>query len=179
MGEEYGSVDVLVNNAGVSVEGKAESEGLSVREVWRRTFETNVFGQVGVTEGFMELLLRSSPAKGGPRVLFLTSGLGSLRMACDPEDRYYGLSAVAYRSSKAALNMVMVDCSKKLAGRGGLVWGVCPGHRATMLGGSREVARSMGATDPEDGARVVVDTVEGKRDRDKGKVVCEEGLRPW
>ena len=179
MSQEYGSVDVLVNNAGVSVEGTAESEGLSVKEVWRRTFETNVFGQVGVTEGFMGLLLRSSPAKGGPRVVFLSSGLGSLGMAGDPEDRYYGVGAVAYRSSKAALNMVMVEYSKKLAEKGGLVWGVCPGHRATNLGGSREVARSMGATDPEDGARVVVDTVEGKRDGDKGKVVCEEGLRPW
>ena len=172
-----------MNNAAIAIEGRPQNAALSTREVFAKMYDTNVLGQVAVTEAFMPLLLQSqsqSQFPDPPRLIFLTSGLGSLARTADPSDRYYNFPGItAYRSTKAALNMVMVEYSKQMKEHGGLVWGVCPGFRATMLSGSRERAAAMGAGDPADGGRVVVDVVEGRRDAETGKVVYEEEVRPW
>ncbi|MBX6395731.1 MAG: SDR family oxidoreductase [Alicyclobacillaceae bacterium] len=46
----FGSVDVLVNNAGFAVGGFVEEVSM---EAWRRQFETNVFGLVAVTKAVL------------------------------------------------------------------------------------------------------------------------------
>ena len=43
------------------------------------------------------------------------------------------------------------------------VWAVDPGFRATGLSGDAERARKQGAGEGEEGAKVVVDVVEGKK----------------
>jgi len=49
-------IDGLVNNAGIVVAGPVETVPL---DDWRRQFETNVFGLIGVTQAFLPLLRRS------------------------------------------------------------------------------------------------------------------------
>ena len=49
-------LDGLVNNAGIAVVGPVETVPL---DDWRRQFETNVFGLIGVTQAFLPLLRRS------------------------------------------------------------------------------------------------------------------------
>jgi NAD(P)-dependent dehydrogenase (short-subunit alcohol dehydrogenase family) len=49
-------LDGLVNNAGIVVAGPVETVPL---DDWRRQFETNVFGAIGVTQAFLPLLRRS------------------------------------------------------------------------------------------------------------------------
>jgi NAD(P)-dependent dehydrogenase (short-subunit alcohol dehydrogenase family) len=49
-------LDGLVNNAGIVVAGPVETVPL---DDWRRQFETNVFGVIGVTQAFLPLLRRS------------------------------------------------------------------------------------------------------------------------
>jgi NAD(P)-dependent dehydrogenase (short-subunit alcohol dehydrogenase family) len=49
-------LDGLVNNAGIVVAGPVETVPLND---WRRQFETNVFGAIGVTQAFLPLLRRS------------------------------------------------------------------------------------------------------------------------
>lgn len=56
-----------------------------------------------------------------------------------------------------------------------------PGFLATNLGGRPELLKSMGAGDPSQGGRALVECVEGKRDGEAGRVVngFEEGVQAW
>ncbi|PMB71647.1 C-factor [Beauveria bassiana] len=92
----HGRLDVLVNNAGIVVRGEA-------RDAARRIFQTNVIGYISVTEAFLPLL-RQAPK---PRLVFLSSSLGSLTHASNPESKYYASRATEYRAATAARNMIM------------------------------------------------------------------------
>ena len=183
---QFGHIDALVNNAGIAA---PTDPNLSVVDQYRAIFETNVFGVAALTEAFLPLLSRSPPQAQdsiySPRLVFVSSGLGSLAYAADPDKPYYAIDAVPYRASKSALNMLMLQYAKTLGKedeeKGGSikVFGLCPGFCATDLGGNPENARKYGAVEPEIGAQVIVDVVLGKRDEDVGKVVYAEGLREW
>src|SRR5690606_31098758 len=87
---EYGRLDLLVNNAGIShagkpcrqmeevlAEGRATTASLDeVRAVW----ETYVFGVIAVTQAALPLLRKSDAA----RIVNVSSGLGSLTWVSDP-----------------------------------------------------------------------------------------------
>ncbi|KAL9112802.1 MAG: hypothetical protein Q9187_007716, partial [Circinaria calcarea] len=169
--EKYGRLDVLINNAGISIEQRADSKDKTIRQVLQEIYSTNVFGAAAVTETFLPLLRHSQDA----RLIFISSELGSLGMGSDPKDPHYNVGLPGYRSSKAALNMLMVQYSKTLGKEGMKVWGLCPGYLATNLSGDAEKAKEMGAGKPEDGAKVIVGVVEGKRDGEVGKVVVRDG----
>ena len=183
---QFGHIDALVNNAGIAA---PSDPTLSVVDQYRAVFETNVFGVAALTEAFLPLLSRSSTQAQGtthtPRLVFVSSGLGSLAYAADPDKPYYAIDAVPYRASKSALNMLMLQHAKTLGKEGKdtggpiKVFGLCPGFCATDLGGDPEAARKYGAVEPEVGAQVIVDVVLGKRDADVGKVVYAEGVREW
>ena len=66
-------LDVLVNNAGISLDTTAQVTDTDV-EVFRRTYKTNVFGVVAVTNAFLPALRRSAH----PRIINVSSGTGSL-----------------------------------------------------------------------------------------------------
>jgi len=74
-----GSLDVLVNNAGIS--GGRISPSDATADNMRTVYETNVFGPVRVLHAFLPLL-EKSPA---PVVVNVSSGLGSLGLAADPD----------------------------------------------------------------------------------------------
>lgn len=48
--EKYGRLDVLINNAGISIEPRADSKDKSIRQVLQEIYSTNVFGAAAVTE---------------------------------------------------------------------------------------------------------------------------------
>ena len=75
--------------------------------------------------------------------------------------------------------MIVVQQSKSLGKEGVRVWAVNPGWRATNLSGNAEAAAKRGALDPEGGALVIVDVVEGRKDGDVGKHVDENGGLDW
>jgi NAD(P)-dependent dehydrogenase (short-subunit alcohol dehydrogenase family) len=122
-------LDVLVNNAGVSVSLGPPTE--SGAEEFRRTYETNVFGVVEVTNAFLPALRRSPR----PRIVNISSGTGSLTWSTNPNPQFTPGSggAAAYRSSKAALNALTVYYGLTLAGEGFKVNALAPGLRATDL----------------------------------------------
>ncbi|OLE25278.1 MAG: short-chain dehydrogenase [Catenulispora sp. 13_1_20CM_3_70_7] len=120
------TLDILVNNAGISGEGPtAEHED---PELFRRIYDTNVFGVVAVTNAFLPALRRSAH----PRIVNVSSGTGSLTWATGPEFVHEGRFA-AYRSSKAALNALTVFYAHSLAGDGIKVNALAPGGRRTDL----------------------------------------------
>ncbi|MFG3288394.1 SDR family oxidoreductase [Streptomyces sp. NPDC048179] len=140
-------LDVLVNNAGVQpVTGPPAATGV---EDLRRTYETNVFGVVAVTNAFLPALRRSAH----PRVVNVSSGTASLTWSTHPNPQFAHGSprSAAYRSSKAALNALTVFYAQELAEDGIKVNALAPGRRATDL-----VPGITGGGDPAEAARGAV-----------------------
>ena len=103
---EAGGLDVLINNAGVSG-GRTPVADTTAADV-SRVFETNVLGSVRVLRAFAGPL----DASAAPVVVNVSSGLGSLGFASDPEGAYADLNMLAYPVSKAAPNMLTLQWAK-------------------------------------------------------------------
>ncbi|MBO3752077.1 SDR family oxidoreductase [Streptosporangiaceae bacterium NEAU-GS5] len=161
---DYGTLDVLVNNAGIAQGGWVPSE--VEMEPLRAVYETNVFGVVAVTNAFIPLL-RASPA---PRIVNVSSEVGSLSKAIDPADPLYALTGLAYQSSKSALNMVTLCYAKELTAF--KVNACSPGYCATDLNGF------SGPRTPQRGAEVVI-RLALAADGPTGTFVDEDGPIPW
>ncbi len=102
--------------------------------VVRRTYETNVFGVVAVTNAFLPALRRSAH----PRIVNVSSGTGSLTWSTRPNPQFDYQAAgkgsgAAYRSSKTALDALTVFYAHALAEDGFKVNALAPGLRATNL----------------------------------------------
>jgi len=167
---EFKRIDVLINNAGIHpTSGK-------LCDLMRHALSTNTVSQAAVTEAFRPLL-KQSP---NPRLIFISSSVGSITLRCDPTNKTYNGSAIPYRCSKAALNMLTACYAKELKDEFGCkVWAVDPGLVATNLTGNPEALRARGAEDPSVSARMILAVCEGKRDGDVGKLINKDGVLPW
>jgi NAD(P)-dependent dehydrogenase (short-subunit alcohol dehydrogenase family) len=172
VGAEHGRLDVLVNNAGILPEAAAKFSGPVDSNLFRQTFETNVFGAVTVIEEFLPLLAASEAG----RIVNISSTMGSLSDQLDPSSPYYELPVPAYRASKTALNSVTVAMSKLLAETSIKINSVCPGSVQTDLApGNREQAPLT----PEEGARAVIAMATVGDDGPSGQFVDAEGTVAW
>lgn len=144
--ETHGRLDVLINNAAIVGDGLPAS-GVS-RESMLHTFDTNVAGVAALTNAALPLLRASAR----PRILNVSSELGSARLVNDPDWPYASVAAAAYQTSKAALDMLTVLYAKELADEGITVISASPGYRATGLSGQP----TPGAGDPAEGAAAIV-----------------------
>jgi ketoreductase RED2 len=99
--EHFGRLDILVNNAGwTTLVPHPDLEALT-DEIFRRTFEVNVFGTWWLTKAAMPHL-RQSPE---PNVVMVTSAAGLRPLG----------SSIAYAMSKAALNHLTALLAKACA----------------------------------------------------------------
>lgn len=128
--EHYGRLDVLVNNAGVLLDGGRKVTDVSAA-VLRDTFEVNVLGVVTVTAAMLPLLRRSSAA----RIVNLSSKLGSLTENTLHHERLAPYQMLGYGTSKAAVNALTVFYANALRSEGIKVNSVEPGFVATDLNG--------------------------------------------
>jgi NAD(P)-dependent dehydrogenase (short-subunit alcohol dehydrogenase family) len=127
---ENGSLDVLVNNAGVGSGLMSPASTESLAEI-RDNFEVNFFGTVQATQAFLPLLRKSTQA----RIVMVSSGLGSITLTSDMKAPTWNLAAMGYSASKVALNMFTVKLAKELLAEGIKVNAACPGSVATDMGG--------------------------------------------
>ncbi|KAH6670598.1 short-chain dehydrogenase [Halenospora varia] len=164
----YGRLDVLINNAGVLHDISVPK--LPTRELFRETFGTNVFGTACLTEELLPLLRKSS----WPRVVFVSSSIGSLTEATDTTKPFYAVDTKAYDSSKAAVNMLMLNYARLLEDVGGCVNSVCPGMVNTPLSGNNPLGEG-----PEVGARRVVQMALLGREGVTGTFSDSHGTLPW
>ncbi len=114
-------VNVLVNNAGISV--KSDGAKFIAIDALRKTLEVNLIGLIDLTERLLPLI-----PKGG-HVINISSGLASLT---EKSDAY----APAYSISKTALNMYTRVLAARLRERGVTVSSFDPGWVRTDMGGS-------------------------------------------
>ncbi|GAA1305006.1 SDR family oxidoreductase [Saccharothrix xinjiangensis] len=134
LGERYGRLDVLVNNAAIHYDTWQRASSADLRVV-REAMETNFYGPWRVVLALLPLLRSSRRA----RVVNVSSEGGSLASM--------GGGTPAYSTSKAALNALTLVLAGEL--REVLVNAVCPGWVATDMGGH-------GGRPVEDGAAGVV-----------------------
>lgn len=135
--EQFGHLDVLINNAGISGSGQVSPEHAldqlpsSVElDTVRAVFETNVFGVITVTKAMLPLL-RRSPA---PRIVNVSSATASLTINSDPDGPMSGLPAsAAYTPSKTAVNALTVQYANELRKDGILVNAADPGFVDTDI----------------------------------------------
>ncbi|TVY46320.1 Short-chain dehydrogenase/reductase [Lachnellula occidentalis] len=164
----HGRLDVLVNNAGIL------SKNPTARDNLREVLAVNCVGVMSVTEAFLPLLRKSS----APRLVFVSSSIGSITHASNPESPYYRATGEQYRMSKAALNMLMNQYHVKLASDGFKVFGADPGLVVTNLA-DKENQRARGGVEGDVGGERVATVVRGDRDADVGKVCGVYGVCPW
>ena len=130
------SLDILINNAGVSV-----PDDLSDRSAFERHLAVNLYGTLDVTQAFLPLLTRSHGA-----VVNIVS-LGAV--AAVPV-------LPAYSVSKAASLSLTQSLRALLTARGVSVYAVMPGPIDTDMVRALEIPK----TPPEDVARTTLDLIE-------------------
>ncbi|MFS2188874.1 SDR family NAD(P)-dependent oxidoreductase [Mucilaginibacter sp. Mucisp84] len=175
---EYGRLDLLVNNAGVSHAGTApktpeelmatgRAVNVSLDEV-RTVWETNVFGVIAVTQKALPLLRKSAAA----RIVNVSSGLGSLTWISDPECWAREHFGIVYAASKTALNAVTLAFALELEKEGIKVNATSPGYTATALNNFQGTdSLEVGSREP---VRVALET-----DGPTGGFTGPEGKLPW
>lgn len=126
IGKKTDILDALINNAGISGGRPQTATGAAI-ETFKKVYDTNVFGVVSVTQAFLDLLEKSPE----PRIVNVTSGMGSLTLHNDPTWKYYHNKGAVYHSSKAALNMYTIVLAYELRDTPFKVNAVDPGFTAT------------------------------------------------
>ncbi len=144
--EEYGHLDVLVNNAGtatVARQGYPPSQ--TSLEDMRAVYEINVFGVVAVTNAMLPLLRRAPAA----RIVNVSSEVGSITGQSDPAHPLAQMPpSVQYPSSKAALNMITVMYAKELRDTPIKVNAANPGFTATDFNNHRGFRSASEGAEP-------------------------------
>lgn len=178
IGNDYGCLDLLVNNAGISHAGtlpKGAAELMStgravnvslteVRTVW----ETNVFGVIAMTQAALPLLRKSSVA----RIVNVSSGLGSLTWISDPSCWAREHFGIVYAASKTALNAVTLAFALELEKENIKVNATSPGYTATALNNFEGTdSLEVGSREP---VRVALET-----DGPTGGFTGPDGQLPW
>jgi NAD(P)-dependent dehydrogenase (short-subunit alcohol dehydrogenase family) len=97
---KHGKLDILINNAGVMIDDFQKKPSEQSLDVWRKTFDTNVFGLIETTDAFLPLLKKSDAG----RVVNVSSILGSIALHLDPKSAIYDFKVPAYNVSKSAVN---------------------------------------------------------------------------
>jgi NAD(P)-dependent dehydrogenase (short-subunit alcohol dehydrogenase family) len=121
--EEFGRLDVLVNNAAISNDEGQSGVDADLDRV-KEALEANLFGAWRLCEVAIPLMRRN----GYGRIVNVSTGLASL------EDM--GGGSPGYRVSKTALNVLTRILASELRGSGILVNAVNPGWVQTDMGGS-------------------------------------------
>ncbi len=142
--KEAGGLDVLVNNAAIIGDGMSKPVGDVTAADTESVYATNVIGLVRVTHVFLPLL----EAADHPVVVNVSSSGGSLTRYSAPTSLEASFSALAYSSSKSAVNMITLHYAKAFPGI--RINAVNPGYTATGLNDHQ------GTRTVEEGAEIIV-----------------------
>jgi NAD(P)-dependent dehydrogenase (short-subunit alcohol dehydrogenase family) len=164
---EVGSLDVLVNNAGIV--GQPLPPSQSNAQALRDVYETNVIGPVSVTRLLLPLLRVGQKRT----IVNVSSELGSLTLHSYPDFPFASVDLLAYCSSKTALNAFTVMLAKELRDEDFKVNSVNPGFTATDLNGF------TGERSVELAAKIVVKYATLDVSGPTGGFFTDGGVMPW
>jgi len=166
IGAAHGRLDILINNAGVALDGRDAVD--ADPEIVRLTMETNTFGPARLTQ-FAVPLLRKSAAG---RIVNVSSRAGSLAML-GTDNPLFAVKPYAYCLSKAALNAVTVLFADALRADGIKVNAASPGHVYSAL------SHFLGTRTPEQGAAIIVKLATLDEDGPTGGFFEDDGVVRW
>ncbi len=178
--DELGHLDVLVNNAAISnthltpdmsleeYTHLSKASRVSLNEV-RAIWETNVFGVLAVTQAMLPLLRQSSM----PRIVNVSSAVGSLTLNSDPDFPVRDLFSPGYAASKTALNAISLAFAIELEQEAIKVNTVSPGFPKTKLN------NYSGTETIEEAAAEVVRVSLLGADGPSGTFTQTSGTIPW
>lgn len=109
---KYQRLDVLINNGAIMIHDNGIIP-INMAKM-REEFEVNFYGTVAVTNAMLPIMLSTSPA---PRIVMVTSRLGTHATLESPENKYSNPNYTSYKCSKAALNMYTHALAKYLKDR--------------------------------------------------------------
>jgi len=165
--QEFGQLDILVNNAGIGEWGRKPSD-VDLAKV-REIYETNLFGPIALTQAMLPLLKKSKHG----RIVNVTSSLGSLTLASDPNSPIAGFLALGYNTSKSALNSMTIQFANELKNTPIKVNAICPGYCATDLN------NHSGPRTAAQGALAAIRYATLGEDGPTGGYFDEDGPVPW
>lgn len=174
IGEKYGRLDILINNAGVFRGEEFDANGAPVpasqtsQDTFRKTFDTNFFNTVSVTQALLPLVRKAEEG----RIVFLSSGLGSLGLHSDPSSPIYDYKVPAYNISKTALNGYAVHLAHELKNTKIKVNTAHPGSVLTDM-------NKKGDLSVEEGAKTSVELATLPADGYSGKFIHLGQELPW
>lgn len=159
--EDFGRIDVLVNNAGIGIDGPDHRPSDPDFEKFRAAMDTHLLGAWACAGA----VLPHMRAAGYGRIVNLGSNMASLGLTEDAE-------SPAYRISKAALNMLTVVLAAEVRGEGILVNAASPRYTRTDI--SPQATRSV-----EGGAETPVWLATLPSDGPSGCYFYERAVPPW
>jgi len=141
--EDFGGVDILINNAGIGIFASVES--MSVED-FRAVLETNVFGVFYCCHEAIPLMKR----RGGGYIINISSLAGANPHA----------NMAAYNASKFGLNGFSEALMQEVRHDGIKVSYIMPGSVNTEFGGDEPSAEKSWQLQPDDIAKVIMDLLE-------------------
>lgn len=133
----FGRVDILINNAGIYLDG-----GVSVfdvdEKIIQETLAVNFYGAFNMCRAFVPIMRQN----GYGRIVNISSGYGAMNEMAGYE--------AAYRISKAALNALTLIMADELRNGSIKLNAVCPGWVSTEMGSK------LAPLSPETAARDIV-----------------------
>ena len=134
-------LDVLLNNAGIMGQRNAARGDIDY-DAWQEAMVTNVMGPMRMAEAFADNVAASDQKK----LITISSRMGSIGETA-------ATNSIVYRSSKAAVNMVMKILANDLGPQGVIATMFHPGWVHTDMGGS---AADISAEESAGGIRQVI-----------------------
>ena len=166
--EKYGKLDILVNNAAIAIDVTLKPSEVEIQTL-RKTFDTNFFGTIAVTQTLLPLIRKSDAG----RIVNVSSGLASLTQHSNPEWEFDSVKFLSYNSSKTALNAFTVMLAYELKATPIKVNSADPGYTATDLN------NNQGYKTVEQGAAIIVWLATLPADGPNGGFFSDEGVVPW
>jgi NAD(P)-dependent dehydrogenase (short-subunit alcohol dehydrogenase family) len=171
IGDKFGKLDILINNAGVG--SQTDMFALTVSETTeeelQKVYGTNLFSVVAITREFLPLLKKSDAG----RIVNLSSVLGSLTLHADPNSPIAAIKTFAYDSSKSALNAFTIHLAVELKDTKIKVNSAHPGWVKTDMGTDKAPMEIV------DGAKTSVELALLPADGPNGRFIHLGQKLPW
>ena len=161
-------LDVLINNAAIGGSQPQSASSVDI-QVLRDVYETNFFGTVQVTQAMLPLMQRSQ----APRIVNLSSELGSLSYHYREKSAYFASNLMAYSTSKTAINAFTLMLAIEMQHTAFKINCVTPGYTATDL------TNGSGSQTPDEAAQVIVKYATLGQNGPSGQFFGSTGQLSW